>query len=242
MVQNGTLSVGELVAFLLYLNAFFQPIQQLVQQYNLYQQGQAAITKINELLTTASERRRRPTTPSRSRRSTAISCSPTCRSATTPRSPCCATSTSTSRQGRRCRSSVRPAPGSPPSPSSSPASTTPRGAASPSTATTSATSRIESLRTPARRRPPGAVPLRRQHARQHQVRQARRHRRRDLGGGAPRRAHRPRRPAPRGARHPGARTRRVARRRASASSSPSPAPSSPGPACSCSTRPRRTST
>ncbi len=52
MVQNGTLSVGELVAFLLYLNAFFQPIQQLVQQYNLYQQGQAAITKINELLTT----------------------------------------------------------------------------------------------------------------------------------------------------------------------------------------------
>ncbi|MEX1006466.1 MAG: ABC transporter ATP-binding protein, partial [Acidimicrobiia bacterium] len=52
MVQNGTLSVGELVAFLLYLNSFFQPIQQLVQQYNLYQQGQAAITKINELLTT----------------------------------------------------------------------------------------------------------------------------------------------------------------------------------------------
>ena len=75
MVQNGTLSVGELVAFLLYLNAFFQPIQQLVQQYNLYQQGQAAITKINELLTTRSERRRSPTTPSRSRRSTAISCS-----------------------------------------------------------------------------------------------------------------------------------------------------------------------
>jgi ATP-binding cassette subfamily B protein len=52
MVQNGSLSVGELVAFLLYLNAFFQPIQQLVQQYNLYQQGQAAITKINDLLTT----------------------------------------------------------------------------------------------------------------------------------------------------------------------------------------------
>ena len=34
------------------LRPFFQPIQQLVQQYNLYQQGQAAITKINELLTT----------------------------------------------------------------------------------------------------------------------------------------------------------------------------------------------
>ncbi len=52
MVQDGTLSIGELVAFLLYLNSFFQPIQQLVQQYNLYQQGQAAITKLNELLTT----------------------------------------------------------------------------------------------------------------------------------------------------------------------------------------------
>jgi ATP-binding cassette, subfamily B, bacterial len=52
MVQDGTLSVGELVAFVLYLNAFFLPIQSLVQQYNLYQQGQAAIVKLNELLTT----------------------------------------------------------------------------------------------------------------------------------------------------------------------------------------------
>ena len=48
------LSVGELAAFILYLNSFFQPIQQLVQQYNLYQQGQAAITKLNELLAHAS--------------------------------------------------------------------------------------------------------------------------------------------------------------------------------------------
>lgn len=52
MVQDGTLSLGELIAFILYLNAFFQPIQQLVQQYNLYQQGQAAIFKLNELLST----------------------------------------------------------------------------------------------------------------------------------------------------------------------------------------------
>jgi ATP-binding cassette subfamily B protein len=52
MVQDGTLSLGELVAFILYLNAFFQPIQSLVQQYNLYQQGQAAIVKLNELLST----------------------------------------------------------------------------------------------------------------------------------------------------------------------------------------------
>ena len=52
MVQDGTLSVGELVAFIFYLNSFFLPIQQLVQQYNLYQQGQAAIVKLNELLST----------------------------------------------------------------------------------------------------------------------------------------------------------------------------------------------
>jgi ATP-binding cassette subfamily B protein len=52
MVQNGTLSVGELVAFIFYLTSFFLPIQQLVQQYNLYQQGRAAIVKLNDLLST----------------------------------------------------------------------------------------------------------------------------------------------------------------------------------------------
>ena len=53
MVSDGTLTVGELVAFILYLNSFFQPIQQLVQTYNLYQQGRAAIVKLDELLSTA---------------------------------------------------------------------------------------------------------------------------------------------------------------------------------------------
>jgi ATP-binding cassette subfamily B protein len=52
MVRDGNLSVGELAAFILYLNSFFLPIQSLVQQYNLYQQGQAAITKLDELLET----------------------------------------------------------------------------------------------------------------------------------------------------------------------------------------------
>ena len=50
--RTGTLSIGQLTAFVLYLNSFFQPIQQLVQQYNLYQQGQAAIVKLNDLLST----------------------------------------------------------------------------------------------------------------------------------------------------------------------------------------------
>ena len=50
MVLNDTLTLGELVAFILFLNAFFAPIQQLVQLYNQYQQGQAAMTKLRGLL------------------------------------------------------------------------------------------------------------------------------------------------------------------------------------------------
>jgi ATP-binding cassette subfamily B protein len=52
MVLHGTLSIGELTAFVLYLNAFFQPIQQLAQLYNVYQQGRAATTKLRELFGT----------------------------------------------------------------------------------------------------------------------------------------------------------------------------------------------
>lgn len=52
MALSGGLSIGELVAFVLYLNSFFAPIQQLVQLYNTYQQGQAAVTKLRELLGT----------------------------------------------------------------------------------------------------------------------------------------------------------------------------------------------
>src|SRR4051812_33925923 len=52
MVLRGQLSVGELTAFVLYLNSFFTPIQQLVQQYNTYQQAQAAVVKLRDLLVT----------------------------------------------------------------------------------------------------------------------------------------------------------------------------------------------
>ena len=50
MVLNNALTIGELTAFILYLTSFFAPIQQLVQLYNTYQQGQAAVTKLRELL------------------------------------------------------------------------------------------------------------------------------------------------------------------------------------------------
>ncbi|MGD9796785.1 MAG: ABC transporter ATP-binding protein [Acidimicrobiia bacterium] len=52
MVQQGELTVGELAGFFLFLNQFFAPIQQLVQLYNTYQQGQSSITKLRELLAT----------------------------------------------------------------------------------------------------------------------------------------------------------------------------------------------
>ena len=48
LVQNANpeLTIGQLTAFVLYLGSFFQPIQQLVQLYNTYQQGQAAVSKL----------------------------------------------------------------------------------------------------------------------------------------------------------------------------------------------------
>jgi ATP-binding cassette subfamily B protein len=49
MVVHHTLSIGALVAFFLYLNRFFQPIQLLVQQYNTLQQGQSSVFKLRAL-------------------------------------------------------------------------------------------------------------------------------------------------------------------------------------------------
>ena len=52
MVADHRLSIGALVAFFLYLNRFFQPIQLLTQQYNAFQQGQASVLKLRTLLET----------------------------------------------------------------------------------------------------------------------------------------------------------------------------------------------
>jgi ATP-binding cassette, subfamily B, bacterial len=51
-VLDGTLTIGQLAAFVLYLTAFFAPIQQMVQLYNVYQQGQASVRKLRDLLGT----------------------------------------------------------------------------------------------------------------------------------------------------------------------------------------------
>jgi len=57
MVARHQLSIGALVAFFLYLNRFFSPIQLLVQQYNTFQQGQASVVKLRTLFAV------RPSTP-----------------------------------------------------------------------------------------------------------------------------------------------------------------------------------
>ena len=57
MVAEHQLSLGALVAFFLYLNRFFAPIQLLVQQYNTFQQGQSSLVKLRTLFALA------PSTP-----------------------------------------------------------------------------------------------------------------------------------------------------------------------------------
>jgi ATP-binding cassette subfamily B protein len=52
MVLHHHLTVGELTAYVLYLNSLFLPVQQLVAIYNNYQQGTAAVVKIRDFLAT----------------------------------------------------------------------------------------------------------------------------------------------------------------------------------------------
>src|SRR5437764_13744889 len=50
---DGAIAIGTIVAFVGYLQTFFDPIQQLSQLYTTYQQGMAALDKIFDLLDTA---------------------------------------------------------------------------------------------------------------------------------------------------------------------------------------------
>jgi ATP-binding cassette subfamily B protein len=52
MVAAGTLSTGALIAFILYLDQFFSPVQQLSQVFDTYQQAAASMRRINELMET----------------------------------------------------------------------------------------------------------------------------------------------------------------------------------------------
>ena len=50
--HHSTISIGVLTAFVLYVQSFFAPIQQLVSLYNTYQQGRAAVVKLSEIFAT----------------------------------------------------------------------------------------------------------------------------------------------------------------------------------------------
>ena len=60
MTASGRITVGELAAYLLFLTAFFAPVQALVQLYNAYQQGGAAMAKLRELFATEATVIQRP--------------------------------------------------------------------------------------------------------------------------------------------------------------------------------------
>ena len=51
-VHNGTLSAGGLIAYLLYIEIFFSPVQQLSQVFDGYQQAEVGLRRIRDLLRT----------------------------------------------------------------------------------------------------------------------------------------------------------------------------------------------
>ena len=144
MAASGRITVGELAAFLLFLASFFAPIQTLVQLYNSYQQGGAAIVKLRELLGTEPAIPQAPDATDLPP-STARSNSTGSRSVTKPIGRCSTMSRCASSRARPWRSSARPAAASRPSPVSSPAFTTPMWARCASTDTTCEIT-IDSLR------------------------------------------------------------------------------------------------
>ena len=178
MVLDGTLTIGELTAFVLYLTAFFAPIQQLVQLYTTYQSGQAAVVKLRDLLATD------PTVPERA---DAVDLPPIAGHivldhvtfgydaghAGAPRRRA-----STSRRARRSRSWARPAPGKSTIAKLVTRFYDPTAGTVPHRRPRPARRHVRVAAAPARRRAAGAVPLRRLGARQHRLRPARRHRRR----------------------------------------------------------------
>ncbi len=50
LIRNGSLTVGALIAFLLYIDMFFSPIQQLSQVFDAWQQTRVSVARIAELM------------------------------------------------------------------------------------------------------------------------------------------------------------------------------------------------
>ena len=52
LVDNGALTAGALIAYLLYIDMFFAPVQQLSQVFDGYQQAMVGLARIRDLLRT----------------------------------------------------------------------------------------------------------------------------------------------------------------------------------------------
>ena len=102
---------GTVIAFLLYLDQFFAPIQQLSQVFDQWQQARGVDDEDQRADADAGVPRPTPSDPVEPGRVCAArSASTTCTSRTrTPDARPCTASTSTSRRARRSRSSARPA-------------------------------------------------------------------------------------------------------------------------------------
>ena len=90
-VLGNALDVGVMVAFLFYIQRFFDPIRSLTMQYSVMQRAMASGHRITEVLDVARRRRGPPRAPPPSGRTwTARSSSATSPSATTRGTRCCA--------------------------------------------------------------------------------------------------------------------------------------------------------
>ena len=125
LIDQGTLSSGVLIAFLLYLDQFFSPLQQLSAVFDQWIQARISLGRLDELLATPSATPEPvdPIDAGRHRGSGAVATG-SLRVLRRVRPRRFAASTCRSSPVRRWPSSARPAPASPRSSSSSPASTT----------------------------------------------------------------------------------------------------------------------
>ena len=120
---GGSITIGTLFAFMLYVQNFFDPVQQLSQLYNTFLSATAALDKIMGVLDEKPEVADAAGARRAARDRRAASASRTCASGTAAATRCCTGSTSTSRPERPSRSSVTPVRASRRSPSCSPVST-----------------------------------------------------------------------------------------------------------------------
>ena len=205
LIGTGSLTSGLLIAFLLYLDQFFSPLQQLSAVFDQWIQARISLGRLDELLATPSSTPEAGRPDRARRRGSATSPCEGVRFAYSPDAPEALRGVDLRIARRRdaSPSSARPAPASRRSSSSSPASTTrPPGGCS-STASTCATSTCTRFRRHLGYVPQepflfsGHDPL------EHRLRAPGRHRPRDRAGGAG-----GRRPRPRARRCPTATTRR----------------------------------